>query len=94
MSSNMQSYSRKQDLIASEAGDVTYVLDMETGHCFSFAGTSARIWALMEDEGSLNGLVSALTAEYEVDPDTCRDDVQTFLASLQADQLVKVDVAP
>ncbi|MCR5665049.1 MAG: PqqD family protein [Oscillospiraceae bacterium] len=46
-------------------------------------GTAARIIDLLKRETTLEELVGTMTAEYEVDPETARNDVEEILEQLR-----------
>jgi hypothetical protein len=76
-----------QPLQAEVDGEIV-MLDPASSKYFGLADTGARIWELLAEPKSVNDLVAALTAEYEVDDDTCRTQVTTFLDTLGAAGLV------
>lgn len=45
--------------------------------------TGAFLWKLLEQDTTQQDLVSALLAEYEVDMETAKQDVEKFLADLR-----------
>ena len=45
--------------------------------------TGAYIWELLEQEQTIESLVAALTARYDVDEETARADVEAFVDRLQ-----------
>ena len=45
--------------------------------------TGAYIWELLEQEQTIESLVAALTARYDVDVETARADVEAFVDRLQ-----------
>mgnify|MGYP006399047853 FL=1 len=47
----------------------------------------ARAWELLETPASIDDLVSAICKEYEIDADTCQQDIIRF-----AQDLMKVDL--
>lgn len=46
--------------------------------------TGAFLWRKLEEGADLDGLVAALTAEYDVSPDAARADAQAFVEKLIA----------
>ena len=65
------------------------VMNLATGNYFSSAGSGARLWARLDHGASAEGLVATLAAHHEVDVDTARADVERYLATLQAEGLVR-----
>jgi hypothetical protein len=80
---------RAPDLIATDMDGETVMMDVESGIYFGLSGVGGRIWELLEDPRSAEDLTRAIMAEFDVDPETCRTDVQSFLDSLLENGLVK-----
>lgn len=80
--------SRNEWVLHSEVAEGFALMDVETGNYFHFDKTSARIWELLEQPQSLGQLCDALLAEYEVDKETCRDQVLEFLDKLAEHRLI------
>lgn len=49
------------------------------------------IWNTLDDVNTVEEIVSAITVRFDVDPDTCRADVEVFLAQLADQGLVRLD---
>ena len=81
-------YVRSSQPLQAEVDGEIVMLDPASSKYFGLADTGARIWELLAEPKSVNDLVAALTAEYEVDDDTCRTQVTTFLDTLGAAGLV------
>ena len=81
-------YVRSSQPLQAEVDGEIVMLDPASSKYFGLADTGARIWELLAEPRSVDDLVSALTAEYEVDDDTCRTQVAIFLDTLGAAGLV------
>ena len=89
-----QAFRRADGLLAAAVGDELLMMSVELGKYFNLNAIGARIWELLETVSTLDGLVAALVAEYDVAPDTARAEVARFLDALAARELVKpVDAA-
>lgn len=82
-------FARNEDIVSTEADGTVFALNPEHGHCYLFSGPSARIWGLLEERATLDGLVRVLVSEYAIDEAACREEVAGYLASLQAEELVR-----
>ncbi|ALP35728.1 metallophosphoesterase [Paenibacillus sp. IHB B 3084] len=80
-------------------GEEVYVSDMDgekvmmsinTGKYYNLGFTGGRIWELAESCPSLGEIVAALTDEYEVDEERCRQQVHSFVAELEREGLLKL----
>jgi len=76
---------RKQgDWLAAKVGDELVMMSAEKGNYIGLSEVGARIWELIETPQELGDLCGRLQEEYDVAPEVCRSEVQTFL-----DELVK-----
>lgn len=69
------------------------MLDTEGGHYYELDAVGSRIWALLEDEPCMAKLREALTAEYDIDGETCGRDLAEFLGELEELGLVAAGAA-
>lgn len=89
MSADNPTYVRARDLLEAELGDELVALDVEDGLCFGFNPVAAAIWRQLAKPIALNSLVDALTEEYDVAAEQCREDVGATLEMLQKHHLVR-----
>lgn len=73
---------RNPDIIAAGLGDETILLNASTWTYMHLNETATRIWEHIAETRSIPDLVRDLTAEYDVDEDACRRDVQEFAQEL------------
>lgn len=62
----------------------------ERGAYFSLGDVGSRIWELVERPIALTDLCATLVAEYDVEPDRCRAEVESFVTSLEGAGLVTI----
>ena len=79
---------RADGLLAAAVGDELLMMSVAQGKYFNLNGVGARIWELLAEPTTLDGLVAALTAEYEVDGESARREVENFLAALRERELL------
>jgi hypothetical protein len=79
---------RTTDLSARTIGGETIVLDLPSSQYFAITGIGSRVFQLLAEEQTLDELVTAITAEYDVDEPTARRDVTTFVDRLRQAQLL------
>jgi hypothetical protein len=84
---------RSANQIGCDIGDEVVVLDLNSGIYYGLDDLGARIWSLIEQPASLAALREAITAEYEVDAETCERDILAFLDKMQVAGLVEIDDA-
>lgn len=74
---------RSNDLLGAAVGDELLMMSIEKGSYFSLNAVATRIWELLESPITFDELVARLMQEYEVPADTCRREVERFLAALR-----------
>lgn len=80
---------REEPLTASVDGEIV-MLDAEQGEYFALGAVGSRIWELLEEPRTLDEVCRALQYEFEVDPQTCREEVARFMRDLHEAQLVEL----
>ena len=66
------------------------ILDAESERYFGLNAVGASLWKLIQAPRRVGELVPALTAEYEVGPERCEDDILALLGRLDAEGLIEV----
>jgi len=79
---------RTADISARTIGGETIVLDLPSSQYFAITGIGSRVFELLTEERSLDDLVAAVLAEYDVDEATARRDVETFVDRLRTAKLL------
>lgn len=77
-------------LLTAEVDDELMALSVEQGVCYGLNAVGTRIWALIAEPRSVDGLCEQLMAEFDVREDSCRREVIDLLEELRADGLVTV----
>ncbi len=79
---------RSESVVFAELGDQVVMLDTKAGRYYELDAVGTRVWELLEGRLSMAGLRDALTAEFDVDEETCLNDLSGFLEELAALGLV------
>ena len=79
---------RTEDISARTIGGETIVLDLPSSQYFAITGVGSRVFQLLAEDRTLDDLVAAITAEYEVDEPTARRDVESFVDRLRQARLL------
>ena len=82
---------RNPDLLAVEMDGDLVMMSIERGEYFGVGGIGTRIWELLEQPRTFDGLVEAICAEYDVAETTCRADAAGFLDQLAANAMIQVE---
>lgn len=78
----MASFVRTADVPTAEFGDELAVMDLKSGAYITFNRTAADVWKLIETPLSLDAIADDLAGRYDVEPERCRAELETLLASL------------
>ena len=72
------------DALTRELDGEILLLDLKSSHYFGLSGSGARIWQLLETGLDGDGIVAALTREFDGDESQIRAEVISFLEDLVA----------
>ena len=84
---------RDGDWLAAKVGDELVMMSAAKGNYIGLTAVGARIWELIETPCTIESLCAALVNEYDVDPATCRAEVDAFLATLGQHHAIRIDDA-
>jgi hypothetical protein len=86
---------RKQgDWLSAKVGDELVMMSAEKGNYIGLNEVGARIWELIETPMEVNAVCAQLQGEFEVEPATCRAEVETFLNELVKHGAIALDPPP
>jgi hypothetical protein len=74
---------RKQgDWLAAKVGDELVMMSADKGNYVGLSEVGARIWELIETPQDIAAVCAQLQGEFEVAPEICRAEVESFLNEL------------
>lgn len=79
---------RRPDLHAVEMDGELVMMGQEQGKYFGMRDVAATIWKALDEPRTLADLVDLVSAEYTVEPETCRGDIVAFLDELLEHKMV------
>jgi hypothetical protein len=86
---------RKQgDWLAAKVGDELVMMSAEKGNYIGLSEVAARIWELIETPREVDAVCGELQKEFEVEPEVCRAEVETFLNELVTYGAIALDPPP
>ncbi len=85
---------RKGDWLSARVGEELVMMSAENGNYIGLSEVGARIWELIETPRDFDSVCNALMTEFEVEPDICRTEVDTFLKELASRGAVALDPPP
>ncbi len=68
--------------LAARVGDELVMMSAEQGSYIGLNEVGARIWEMLETPQDLNAMCSTLHSEFDVAPEVCRSEVESFLNEL------------
>lgn len=85
----MTAYVRRSDLRAVEMDGELVMMGADQGEYYGLKEVAASLWHHLERPRTLEELCALVAAEYDVTPEGCRADIETFLEQLLAKDLVR-----
>ncbi len=80
--------SRHPETIATEIDGDVVLMSLVTGRTFGLDKRGTRIWSLIEQPRSIEGIVAELLKTYATTAEKCQSDVIAFASKLSDAQLV------
>lgn len=80
--------------LSTTLGDEVIILGLDDSMYYGLTATGARIWALVQTPRTIDELLAAITAEFDVDRERAEADLQPLLADLQSRGLVAITRSP
>lgn len=91
MTKDQPTYTRSPDLISTEMDGEVVMMSIEKGSYFGLEGVGGAIWERMAGPVTLDEIVAALLADFEIEESQCRADTEAFVDELVGNGLVVVD---
>ena len=83
--------SRQGDWLSAKVGDELVMMSAEKGNYIGLSEVGARVWEIIETPSELDALCAQLQDEYDVAPETCRAEVESFLNELVKHGAIALD---
>jgi hypothetical protein len=85
---------RAPDAVSSFVGGETIVLDFASNRFFTLDEVGGRIWELIAERGTFEGILGGVVAEFDVEPGLAKADLERLLSELASRGLVRIDPGP
>lgn len=82
-------YRAISEQLSGDLGGEAVVLSLKTGKYYGLNLLGARIWELLREPISLSSIEATIMAEFEVEPDECSDEVNSFIHLLESEGLIE-----
>jgi hypothetical protein len=79
-----------KDQVSCDLAGEAAILNVKNGIYYGLDPVGARIWNLMQQPRAVAEIQTAITEEYDVDPDRCARDLVGLLEKLLAEGLIEV----
>jgi hypothetical protein len=80
----------EENVVSRELAGETVILNLKTGVYFGLNPVGTRIWALIQEHGSLRRVFEEMQKEYEVSSETLETDLLELVDQLSAKGLVSM----
>lgn len=84
---------RNPDPISADLDGEVVILSVDNGQYYNMNEVGSRIWTMVERPITVAALIDLLVGEFEVERETCQEEVLAFLRELHADGLVQISDA-
>jgi hypothetical protein len=84
---------RKGDWLSARVGDEIMMMSPEHGKYIGVNEVGARIWELIETPSDVITVCEELQREFEVSPEVCKAEVDSFLAEMEKHGAIVVNRA-
>ena len=84
----VERFVQKEGNVVSDMDGEKVMLSIHNGKYYNLGEIGGVIWGLLDQPKSIKELVDCLTAEYDVSPEDCESQVQTFLDMLKREELI------
>ena len=73
---------RDPDLVAADMDGDLVMMSIDNGEYYGVGGVGPRIWELLESPRTVEQITAAIVEEFDVEADTCREDMLGFIRQL------------
>lgn len=77
--------------MSQEVSGETVLLDLQSESYFGLDEVGTRVWQLLQEKDDLQGVYDVMLAEYDVEPDQLKDDLEELLGKLSDSGLVSLE---
>jgi Coenzyme PQQ synthesis protein D (PqqD) len=78
------------EVVGQKLGDEVVLVNLTTNRIFELNHTAGRFWNLLQEENDRGRIEEQLLAEFDVPENELKDEVNTLISRLAAEDLVRV----
>ena len=86
-----QSVTVSPEVMSQEVSGETVLLDLQSESYFGLDEVGTRIWQLLQEQETLQGVYEVMLEEYDVAPDRLQADLEELLVQLSDSGLISLD---
>ena len=86
---NSPLFKRSAEALYCEVGADVVALHVGRGQCYGMENVTAAVWTLLGEPATTEQLCDKLVELYDVDPETCRTEIEPLIAMLREEGLVE-----
>ena len=75
-------FMRDPDLVAADMDGDLVMMSIDNGEYYGVGGVGPRVWELLESPRTVAQISAAIVEEFDVEADTCREDMLGFIRQL------------
>ena len=79
-----------KDQVSCDLAGEAAILNIKNGVYYGLDPVGARIWNLVQEPRAVTEILSAITSEYDVEPERCARDLFDLLEKLLAEGLIEL----
>jgi Coenzyme PQQ synthesis protein D (PqqD) len=79
-----------QDQVSSDLAGESVILDLKSGTYYGLNEVGSVIWELIQEPKTVDDIYKTILQDYEIDAQTCENDIQALLNNLLEAQLVEI----
>jgi hypothetical protein len=77
------------EVLSSKIDEEVVLMSIEAGYYFGLEPVGSRIWEILSEKpATFDELVTQLMDEYDVDMETCQNDVKSFIDDMVSKKLI------
>ncbi|MGI8838450.1 MAG: PqqD family protein [Pyrinomonadaceae bacterium] len=82
------------DVMVRQVGEESVLLDLKTERYLGLDDVSSRMWQVLTNGASIDSAYQTLLAEFDVNPERLRNDLDEFVQELLKLELVQINNQP
>ena len=88
-STSVRRYRAIKEHLFSELSEEAVILSLKNGKYYGLNSVAVVVWRNVQDAATLDEIEAAVMTEYDVDEETCRNEVVSFLETMLNEELIE-----